>query len=104
MPAEKSPDQVRGDLDARLAQELRDRKFRYVRSDSSDWELGLQDVISRESALEVAYNPNDCVEQRWGAASGGEEAATCRSHAPSAQVAKMQGYRSWFHDRKRPPR
>jgi hypothetical protein len=104
MPAEKSPDQVRGDLDARLAQELRDRKFRYVRSDGSDWELGLQDVMSRESALEVAYNPNDCVEQRWGAASGGEEAATCRSHAPSAQVAKMQGYRSWFHDRKRPPR
>jgi hypothetical protein len=60
--------------------------------------------MSRETALEVAYNPNDCVEERWGAASGGEEAATCRAHAPAAQVAKMLGYRSWFHERKRPPR
>jgi len=104
MPAGKSADQVKGDLDSRLARELRERKFRYVRSDGSEWELSLQDVVSREVALEVAYNPNDCVEQRWGAASAGEEAATCRMHPPAAQVAKMQGYRSWFHDRKRPPR
>jgi hypothetical protein len=104
MPFGRSPAEVRGDLEARLARELRDRKFRYVRSDGSDWELGLQEVMSRETALEVAYNPNDCVEERWGAASGGEAAATCRAHAPAAQVAKMLGYRSWFHERKRPPR
>jgi hypothetical protein len=104
MPAGKSADQVKGDLDSRLARELGERKFRYVRSDGSEWELSLQDVISREIAFEVAYNPNDCVEQRWGAASSGDEAATCRAHPPAAQLAKMQGYRSWFHDRKRPPR
>ncbi len=104
MPAGKSPDQVRADLDSRLAQELRQRTFRYLRSDGSEWELRLEDVLSREVALEVAYNPNDCVEQRWAAASTGDEAATCHAHAPAAQVAKMQGYRSWFHDRKRPPR
>ena len=27
-----------------------------------------------------------------------------RAHAPAAQVAKMNGYRNWFHERKRPPR
>jgi hypothetical protein len=104
MPAGKRAEQVRADLEARLAQELRERTFRYVRSDGSEWELRLEDVFHREAALEVAYNPNECVEARWGAAPGGDEAATCLAHAPGAQMAKMQGYRSWFHERKRPPR
>jgi len=103
MPAGKSADQVRRDLEARLAQELHTRRFRYVRSDGSEWELRLEDVIDRENALEVAYNPNDCVEERWGAP-GGDEAATCHTHAPDAQRTKMLSYRSWFHERKRPPR
>jgi len=104
MPAGRDAGQVRADLEARLAQELRARRFRYVRTDGSEWELSLEDVHQREAALEMAYNPNDCVEQRWGAPPGGAEAATCLSHAPGPQVAKMQGYRSWFHDRRRPPR
>jgi hypothetical protein len=64
----------------------------------------LQDVIDREIPLEMAYNPNDCVEARWGAPAGSKEESTCAAHAPEGQVAKMQEYRVWFHERRRPPR
>jgi hypothetical protein len=47
---------------------------------------------------------NDCVELRWGAAEGSEEAATCKRHASVVQRTKMKDYRAWFHDRRRPPR
>jgi hypothetical protein len=104
MPAGKTAEQVREELAARLKKELHDRTFKYVRSDGSDWQLSLQDVVDREAMLEMAYNPNDCVEARWGAPSSGDEMSTCKGHAPAAQAAKMSGYRSWFHERKRPPR
>jgi hypothetical protein len=104
MPAGKTPDEVRAELVARLARELHERKFKYVRSDGTDFELALQDVVDREPVLEMAYNPNDCVEARWGAPAGSEEALPCKGHAPAAQVARMTAYRSWFHERKRPPR
>jgi hypothetical protein len=82
-----------------LVSELAARKFSYMRSDGSAWTLSLKDVIDRASALEMAYNPNDCVELRWAAPEGSEEALTCKRHAPAAQRAKMVGYRSWFHER-----
>jgi hypothetical protein len=104
MPPNEAVDQERVELDARLAQELRDRTFEYTRSDGSSWKLTLRDVIDREVALEMAYNPNDCVETRWGAPAGSPEAAPCGAHAPDAQVAKMLEYRAWFHERRRPPR
>ncbi len=104
MPAGKTPEQVRMELEARLAGELKGRTFEYQRSNGSSWKLTLEDVASRQAALEMAYNPNDCVEARWGAPSGSEEASTCVAHAPGPQLAKMQSYRSWFHERRRPPR
>jgi len=104
MPAGKTPEQVRAALEARLESELRARRFKYARTDGSDWELSLRDVVDREATLEMAYNPNECVESRWGAPAGSDEASTCHGHAPAAQLAKMTGYRSWFHERKRPPR
>jgi hypothetical protein len=104
MPTDRTPDRIQAELDARLARELESRKFKYVRSDGTDWELSLKDVADRAAALETAYNPNDCVELRWGAPSGTAEASPCRAHAPAPQLAKMGGYRSWFHERKRPPR
>jgi hypothetical protein len=61
-------------------------------------------VTERAAELEMAYNPNDCVEQRWGAPASSPEASTCAAHAPQAQVDKMAGYRAWFHERRRPPR
>jgi len=104
MPADKSADRVRGELEAQLSKELAERTFRYVRSDGSEWELKLKDVLERQAALEVAYNPNDCVEVRWGAPASSSEASTCRRHAPADQVARMEEYRAWFHERRRPPR
>jgi hypothetical protein len=52
----------------------------------------------------MGYNPNDCVEVRWGAPADSKEAATCRRHAPAEQVERMRAYREWFSERRRPPR
>jgi hypothetical protein len=95
---------VKAELQKVLAAELAARKFSYTRSDGSTWTLALKDVIDRASGLEMAYNPNDCVELRWGAAQGSDEASTCKRHAPSAQREKMTNYRSWFHERHWPAR
>jgi hypothetical protein len=104
MPKDKSAAQVKAELQSVLAAELSARKFSYPRSDGSHWTLALNDVFERAQALEMAYNPNDCVELRWGAPADSEEASTCRRHAPAAQRAKMAKYRMWFHERRRPPR
>jgi hypothetical protein len=104
MPMGKSAATVKAELESVLASELASRRFAYTRSDGSPWTLALRDVFERATALEMAYNPNDCVELRWGAPEGSQEAATCRRHAPSAQRAKMSKYRAWFHERRRPPR
>jgi len=90
---------VKAKLQGVLAQELAARKFSYTRSDGSQWTLSLKDVIDRAAELEMAYNPNDCVELRWGAPADSEEAATCKRHAPAVQRAKMTDYRNWFRDR-----
>jgi len=95
---------VKTELQNFLASELVTRKFSYTRSDGSQWTLALKDMMERAPDLEMAYNPNDCVELRWGAPANSEEGATCRRHAPSAQHAKMEKYRAWFHERRRPPR
>jgi hypothetical protein len=104
MPNGRSGADVRADLEALLAAQLADRGFKYVRSDGSEWALKLKDVVDRRVALEMAYNPNDCAEVRWGAVPASEEASTCRAHAPADQLATMGDYRAWFHDRRRPPR
>ncbi|MEW6454656.1 MAG: hypothetical protein AB1490_28720 [Pseudomonadota bacterium] len=104
MPMGKNAASVQAELQSVLAQELATRKFSYPRSDGSQWSLALKDVMERSTSLEMAYNPNDCVELRWGAASGSQEGSTCRKAAPQAQRAKMQKYRAWFTERRRPPR
>jgi hypothetical protein len=104
MPSSRSVAQVGADLQQLLAGQLADRSFTYIRSDGSPWALKLKDVVDRRTALEMAYNPNDCVEARWGAAAGTDEASTCVAHAPAGQVARMVEYRAWFHERRRPPR
>jgi hypothetical protein len=74
------------------------------RSGGTLWTLALKDVPEHVMELEMAYNLSDCVELRWGAPAGSEEASTYKRHAPSAQRAKMTKYRAWFHERRRPPR
>jgi hypothetical protein len=91
-------------LEGQLGDELRRRTLTYARSDGSSVTLTLADLTARRVALEIAYNPNDCVELRWGAAAGSAEAATCRRRAPEHQRKLMEEYRSWFHNRRRPVR
>ncbi|HEY4140094.1 MAG TPA: hypothetical protein VGM57_01705, partial [Pseudolabrys sp.] len=104
MPSGKSAADVKAELQNVLASELPARKVSYTRSDGSPWSLTLKDISDRASVLEMAYNPNDCVELRWGATQKSDEAATCKRFAPAAQRAKMTKYRAWFHERRRPPR
>jgi hypothetical protein len=85
-----------------LRAELLARSFEYVRSDGSTWTLTLADVVDRMKALEIAYNPNDCIEVRWGAPAGSEERITCERRAPEDQQARMERYRAWFAKRERP--
>ncbi len=99
MPEGKNAADVRAELQRVLASELTKRKFSYTRSDGSAWTLSLKDVIDRAPELEMGYNPNDCVEVRWGAPPNSEEASTCKQHAPSAQRAKMTKYQVWFQQR-----
>jgi disulfide bond formation protein DsbB len=93
-----------GRIEQLHAQRLQERFITYTRSDGSSWRLSLAEIFARRSALEMAYNPNDCVERRWGAAVGSAELATCRRRAPVDQQARMNEYRPWFRDRQRPPR
>jgi hypothetical protein len=77
------------------------RRFSYTRSDGSEQTLTMAQLIARRKALETAYNPNDCIEQRWLAQ--GAELATCKRHAPAEQRRRMEQYRGWFAARTRPP-
>jgi hypothetical protein len=88
------------DLSNKLAKEL---TITYTRSDGQPWTLTLEEILKRKEALEMAYNPNDCVEIRWGAPAGSEEMATCRRRAPQAQREKMEKLRLWFKKRLHPP-
>jgi hypothetical protein len=99
IPAGKTVADVKAELQGMLASELASRKVTYTRSDGSPWTLSVKDVVDRAVDFEMAYNPNDCVELRWGARENSEEASTCKRHAPPAQRAKMSEYRAWFRDR-----
>jgi hypothetical protein len=99
MPAGKSVEDMKNELQGVQASELAGRKVSYTRSDGSQWTLSVKDVVDRAVYLEMAYNPNDCVELRWGAPENSEEASTCKRHAPQAQRAKMSAYRAWFRER-----
>jgi len=59
----------------------------------------MAEVIDRLEDLEMGYNPNDCIEIRWGAPEGSAELASCSRRAPEDQRAKMRRYRRWFRER-----
>lgn len=92
------------ELKAKLTAALKARSFEYTRSDGHTHTLSLYDLVERAEAMEMAYNPNDCVEIRWGAPQESAERASCQRHAPKKQRKRMGRYRSWFKERKRPPR
>jgi len=85
-----------------LNETLAARSFVYTRSDGKEQTLTLKDVVDRREYLEMAYNPNDCIEVRWGAPKGSDEWSACKRRAPGDQQAKMAKYRKWFANRQRP--
>lgn len=104
LPAGTDAAAARTKLEALLAEELGRRAITYTRSDGRPQRLSLAAIVSRAEALEVAYNPNDCAEVRWGAPEGSDERASCTRRASSAQQRLMERHRDWFRERRRPPR
>ncbi len=100
----RSPAEVRDALATVHAQRVGERRITYTRSDGSPWTLTIADVLARRAAFTVAYNPNDCVEVRWGAPEDGPERTPCRRRAPAEQRSRMEQYRTWFATMRRPSR
>ncbi|MBC8132815.1 MAG: hypothetical protein H7X95_07520 [Deltaproteobacteria bacterium] len=100
----RKPETVRGDVEKLHAARISEKSIEYRRSDGSSQRLTVADLLARKAGLEMAYNPNDCVEIRWGAPEGSPEASTCKRRAPDDQRARMAQVRSWFHDMRRPAR
>jgi hypothetical protein len=99
---ERSPEAARADVERLHARRIAERGIEYTRSDGSSWALTVADVLERTAAFEVAYDPNDCVEVRWGAPDGTTEQSTCRRRATAEQRARMETYREWFRESRRP--
>mgnify|MGYP002780343988 CR=1 FL=1 len=102
--AGKDPQASAQELSKELPRVLAQKSFKYRRSDGKEQSFSLQDLWERRRAFEVAYNPNDCIEVRWGAPEGSEEMRSCKRRAPADQRARMDEYRAWFRERKRPSR
>jgi hypothetical protein len=97
----KDPVTAKREMEKLFKRYSKNKSFSYTRSDGSSWTVTMQQLFDRRKELEMAYNPNDCVEIRWGAR--GKELSTCKRHAPADQLQWMKSYRSWFATRKRPP-
>ncbi len=103
IPAGPKAEEARTGLAALREKRAAELTITYTRSDGTPQVLTLAQVLEREEAFEAGYNPNDCVETRWGAPAGSAEAAACRRHAPSYQVERMKAMRQWFRTRLHPP-
>jgi hypothetical protein len=98
------PADAKADIQRLREARLPERTVSYTRSDGSSWTLSLTDIFQRRAAFESGYNPNDCAEVRWGARPGTPEYAPCNRHAPSEQRTRMEQYRVWFRETRRPAR
>jgi hypothetical protein len=103
IPKSKSPEEIKNDLQSQLDKQVTELTITYTRSDGSSQELSVAEILKRLEAFEMAYNPNDCVEIRWGAPENSAERATCHRQAPPYQRKTMQTVRTWFEQRLHPP-
>ncbi|MBP6979100.1 MAG: hypothetical protein PHD61_10605 [Bacteroidales bacterium] len=99
----KSPEEIRNSLQSLLEKKVSALTITYTRSDGTSQELSLAEILDRKEAFEMAYNPNDCVEVRWGAPENSAERSTCRRQAPPYQRKTMQSVRKWFAQQLHPP-
>ena len=98
-----SPEQVKKKLQSILDQKVSELSVSYTRTNGSLQKLTLGEILKRRDAFEMAYNPNDGIEIRWGAPENSEERSSCHRHASSRQVETMNRVRVWFHKRLHPP-
>ncbi len=98
-----SPDEIRQKLQSVLDKKVSELSISYARTDGSSQELTVAEILKRREAFEMAYNPNDGIEVRWGAHEKSEEISTCRRRAPINQRNTMQSVRKWFINRLHPP-
>ena len=75
----------------------------YTRTDGSQQRLTVAEILKRIDAFEMAYNPNDGIEIRWGAPENSDERSTCHRRMPPNQLEKMRSVRVWFSKRLHPP-
>jgi len=97
-------EQMRAEIAQLHDKRIHETSISYTRTSGEPWELSVAEVLERKPAFEMGYNPNDCVEIRWGAEPGSEELASCKRHASAAQRKQMASVRDWFREAKRPPR
>jgi len=98
-----SPEQVKKKLQAILDKKVSELSISYTRTDGSLQKLTIGEILQRRDAFEMAYNPNDGIEIRWGAPEKSDERSTCRRHVPANQLETMRTVRSWFSKRLHPP-
>jgi hypothetical protein len=98
-----STEEIKNKLQLLLKKQVSELTVSYTRSDGSLQELTVAEILKRKDAFEMAYNPNDCIEIRWGAPQNSGERATCKRRAPANQQKNMQSVRKWFSSRLHPP-
>ncbi len=102
-PKNKNPKQVKQELEELKQKCARQLTITYTRTDGTQQILSVEEILKRKDAFEMAYNPNDCAEIRWGAPEGSDELSSCRRRAPASQKERMKALRHWFRERLRPP-
>jgi hypothetical protein len=98
-----SPEQVKKKLQSYLDHKASKLSISYTHTNGSFQKLTVWEILKRRDAFEMAYNPNDGIEIRWGAPENSNERANCHRHAPSNQLETMRSVRIWFHKRLHPP-
>ncbi len=98
-----SPEDIKNKLQKLLDKKVAELTISYTRSNGSVQELTVAEITKRREAFEIAYNPNDGPEIRWGAPVGSAERSSCKRQAPDNQQKTMQTVRKWFNKRLHPP-
>ncbi|MBV5315174.1 MAG: hypothetical protein JZU47_17860 [Prolixibacteraceae bacterium] len=103
LPMLQSPEKVKENLESIMQKKLSELSITYFRSNGSEQTLSIAEILKRREAFEIAYNPNDGAEIRWGAPENSEERSTCKRHVPAGQLKTMNDVRVWFQKRLHPP-
>jgi hypothetical protein len=98
-----SPEQMKKKLQSIMDKTVSELSVNYTRTDGSQQRLTVGEILNRIDAFEMAYNPNDGIEIRWGAPENSAERSTCHRRMPPGQLEKMRSVRVWFSKRLHPP-